>query len=299
MAAPEWGDFKIVLALGRGGSVAAAGRLLEIDSSTVSRRLIAIEEALGATLVIRGGREFSLTAEGRDAFAAAEVIEAAITSATAAIHASRTTLDGVVRISCVSTITNMLLPFPEFVSTRHSQLAVQFIPTNRTVDLARGEADIAIRNVRPTEVDLIARRGFELGMAVYAVRSYLELHGTPLAHGELRGHRLVQYDERMLHLPWFAWIEQFADPNTPATRVESTESASFLVASGGGIGVLTCPLGDYLANAVRVFPEPIHQTQTWFVYHEASRGSARIKTVVDLLTEFADARRSVFRGIAS
>jgi DNA-binding transcriptional LysR family regulator len=299
LAAPEWGDFRIVLALGRGGSVAAAGRLLEIDSSTVSRRLIAVEEALGAMLVIRGGREFCLTAEGREAFAAAEAIEAAVTSATAAIHAGRTTLDGVVRISCVSTITNMLLPFSDFVRARHPKLAVQFIPTNRSIDLGRGEADIAIRNVRPTEGDLIARRGFELGMAVYAVKGYLEQHGTPLTHDELRGHRLVQYDERMLHLPWFAWIEQFADPNTPATRVESTESASFLVASGGGIGVLTCPLGDYLANAVRVFPEPIHQVQTWFVYHEASRGSARIKAVVELLEEFADTRREVFRGIAS
>jgi DNA-binding transcriptional LysR family regulator len=299
LAAPEWGDFKIVLALGRAGSVAAAARLLEIDSSTVSRRLTAIEDALGATLLIRGGREFCFTAEGRDAFAAAEAIEAAVTSATAAIHAGRNTLDGVVRISCVSTITNLLLPFSDFVSAHHPQLSVQFIPTNRSVDLAKGEADIAIRNVKPTEGDLIARRGFELGLAVYAVRSYLEQHGTPRTHDELRGHRLVQYNERMLHLPWFAWIEQFADPQMPATRVESTESASFLVASGGGIGVLTCPMGDYLVNAVRVFPEPIHQVQTWFVYHETSRGSARIKAVVDLLTEFADGQRDILRGIAS
>jgi DNA-binding transcriptional LysR family regulator len=205
----------------------------------------------------------------------------------------------VVRISCVSTITNLLLPFSDFLSARHPQLTVQFIPTNRSVDLARGEADIAIRNVKPTEGDLIALRGFELGMAVYAVRGYLEQHGTPLTHDELRGHRLVQYHERMLHLPWFAWIEQFADPDTPPTRVESTESASLLVAAGGGIGVLTCPMGDYLANAVRLLPEPVHQVQTWFVYHETSRGSARIKAVVELLAEFADARREIFRGMAS
>ena len=99
MAAPEWGDFKIVLALGRGGSVAAAGRLLEIDSSTVSRKLTAIEEALGAILVIRSGREFCLTAEGKEAFAAAEAIEATIVRAAAAIHAVKTHLEGVVKIS--------------------------------------------------------------------------------------------------------------------------------------------------------------------------------------------------------
>ena len=223
MAAPEWGDFKIVLALGRGGSVAAAGRLLEIDSSTVSRKLTAIEEALGAILVIRSGREFCLTAEGKEAFAAAEAIEATIVRAAAAIHAAKTHLEGVVKITCVSTVTTMLLPFQDFVRSHHPQLAIQFVPTNRRVDLAKGEADIAIRNVWPTEGDVIARRGFELGMAVYASKAYLAEHGTPQTHQDLRTHRLIQYDENLLRLPWFAWIEQFADPDRAATRVESTE----------------------------------------------------------------------------
>ncbi len=296
MAGPDWGDFKIVLALGRGGSVAAAGRLLEIDSSTVSRRLSAIEAALAATLVIRGGREFCLTSEGKDAFAAAETIEATIAHAASAIHAAKTDLEGVVKITCVSTITNMLLPFQEFVTSRHPRLKVQFIPTNRTLDLAKGEADIALRNVWPTEGDVIPRRGFELGMGVYASKNYLAQHSTPQTHQDLRAHRLVQYSENMLHLPWFAWIEQFADPEKPATRMESTESASGIVSAGGGIGVITCAQGDALANAVRVFPEPIQLIQTWFVFHETSRNSARIKAIVELLVEFTEARRELFRG---
>ena len=45
------------------------------------------------------------------------------------------------------------------VGAHHPQLAIQFVPTNRRVDLAKGEADIAIRNVWPTEGDVIARRG--------------------------------------------------------------------------------------------------------------------------------------------
>lgn len=297
MAALEWGDFRIVLALGRGGSVAAAGRLLEIDSSTVSRRLSVIEEALGAVLVIRGGREFCLTAEGREAFAAAEAIEATVLRATAAIHAAKTGLEGVVRLSCVSTITNLLLPFQDFVSARHPRLVVQFIPTNRSVDLAKGEADVAIRNARPTEGDLIARRGFELGLGVYAAKTYLAEHGAPQTLEDLRGHRLVQYSQAMLHLPWFAWIEQFADPQTPATRVESTETASSMVVAGGGIAVLTCAQSDTIPTIARVFPEPIHQVQTWFAYHETSRNSARVKAIVELLAEFTDAKRAMFRGV--
>lgn len=59
-----WDDFKVLLALSRGGSVAAAARELRVDNSTVSRRLAALEDALGAKLLIRGGREFTWTAEG-------------------------------------------------------------------------------------------------------------------------------------------------------------------------------------------------------------------------------------------
>ena len=299
MAEPEWGDFKTMLALGRGGSVAGAARLLDVDSSTVSRRLSAIEEALGAILVIRGGREFCLTAEGREAVAAAQTIEAAIARATTAIRAANTAIEGVVRISCVSTITNLLLPFRELVESQHPGLSVQFIPTNRAVDLAKGEADIAIRNIRPTEVDVIARRGFELGVAVYAAKAYLAQHGTPCSPEDLRAHQLILYSDALQHLPWFSWIEKYADPNKPAIRVESTESANGLVIAGGGIGVLTCAYGDTMPDAVRVFPEPIAYIQTWFVYHESLRNSARVKTTVDLLAEFIAARKDQLRGYPS
>ena len=217
---PEWSDFRIILALARGGSVAGAARLLNIDSSTVSRRLGAIEEVLGATLVIRGGRDFHLTYEGSEALAAAEAMETAVTHAASSIRAARTSLEGVVRISCVSTIVNRLLPFQELVGTKYPGLAVQFIPTNRKVDLNKGEAEIAIRNTRPTEGDLIARRGFDLGMAAYASKAYLARHGTPQYYADLKAHALIQYSQTMLHLPWFSWIEQFADPARPATRVE-------------------------------------------------------------------------------
>ena len=67
----EWSDFKVLIALSEAGSVAGAARLLGIDASTVSRRLAALEDAVGATLVIRGGREFAITADGRSVLAAA------------------------------------------------------------------------------------------------------------------------------------------------------------------------------------------------------------------------------------
>jgi len=89
----QWDDFKVLLALSRGGSVAAAARELEVDNSTVSRRLAALEVALDAQLLIRGGREFSWTDAGRAAVGSAEAMEAAVTAAMGSPSASETVGD--------------------------------------------------------------------------------------------------------------------------------------------------------------------------------------------------------------
>ena len=66
---PDWNDIKVLIALSEAGSVAGAARRLDVDGSTVSRRLAALEEALGVMLIIRGGRDFVITPDGRSALA--------------------------------------------------------------------------------------------------------------------------------------------------------------------------------------------------------------------------------------
>ena len=292
----DWGDFKLLLALSRGGSVAGAARLLGVDSSTISRRLAAMEHAVGACLVLRGGRDFLFTAEGKRAVLAAEAMETIVNSAVIDIHAAKTDIDGVVRISSVPSLVRVLMPLPAIVSAKHPRLLIELNAATRVIDLAKGEADIAIRMVRPTEIDLIAKRAFEFQAAVYASKSYAEKHGLPETFEDLRQHRLVQYVESMLHLPWFRWIENYANKNAPATRVDGTEMAFGMVSSGAGIGVLSCYSGDSSPDLVRVFPEPVANTIGWIVYHETARNSARIRAVVDILTEFFDETKDLLSG---
>ena len=298
MAEPEWGDFKIMLALGRGGSVAGAARILGVDSSTISRRLAALEEALGATLILRGGREFSLTNNGKEAFATAEDIESSIAKTASAIRATKLGFEGEVRITCVTDVVGALVPFHEVVKAKHPNLSVQYVSTGRSLDLTKGEADIAIRFSKPTEPALIARPAFEMGLGVYAARSYLELNGTPKCHEDLKGHKLVQYGPAMLHLPWFSWIEKYSDPHWPATRVETTEAAASVINNGGGIGVIACFGKERKANLVRIFPEPIALVPAWIVYHESTRNTARIRAVVDMLADYLKDLRPALSGAA-
>ena len=292
----DWSDFKLMLALSRGGSVAGAARLLGVDGSTISRRLSAMEALLGACLVVRGGRDFSLTHEGKSAVAAAEAMEPIVASATSAIRASKTDIAGVVRISSVPGLVRFLAPLSNLVSAAHPRLSIELSAASRMVDVAKGEADIAIRMARPTETALIGKKALELELGVYVAKSYVAKYGAPQTFEELRRHRLVQYVTAMHHLPWFRWIEQYADANAAATRVDGTEMAHTMVASGAGIGVLFCFAGDQSPDLLRVFPDPVANVEGWIVYHEAERNTARIRAVVDLLGEFFAERKDLLQG---
>ena len=293
MTEAEWNDFALLLALSRGGSVAAAGRLLRVDNSTISRRLAALERTLGATLLLRSGRVFRFTAEGQIAVEAASAIEGIITSTVASIRAAKTDISGIVRISTVADVVQYLMPILPEIAVRYPELVIELRSAVSIVDLAKGDADIAIRFAQPTNIDLIARKAVNWEFGVYASVAYAKKYGLPKTHDDLRNHRLIQYNEVLLHLPLFSWIEPFANEGAHATRVESAQVAYTMIGAGAGIGVIPCATGDASPDLVRVFPEPVGCSVGWIVYHESARKVARVRAAVDLLIEFFEKRMKV------
>ena len=294
--APDWNDFRIILALGRAGSMAGAALSLKVDPSTVSRRLAAAEAAFGAVLVIRDARAFSLTPAGQSAFAAAEAMEAAADRACTEVRDVRGALEGVVRIACPPVAIRYLEDFPERVASRHPRLGVELLSGRAPVNLSKGEADVSIRAVRPTDMDLAVAHSFGLGSGVFAAKSYIAAHGRPSTPAEISGHALLRYVEAFLHMPAFAWIEQFADPGGPGVRVDNIDMAQHRIASGAGIGVLYCIAGDADERLVRLFAAPIDVIDMNIVYHQSMRGSARLRAVLDLLIAFHVERRADLVG---
>ncbi len=295
-AEPDWNDFRVILALGRAGSVAGAARSLWVDPSTVSRRLATAEAAFGAVLVVREAREFSLTREGKSAFAAAEAMEAAADRARAEVRDAREALEGVVRIACPPLAIRYLEDFPGTVALRHPDLGVELLSGRAPVNLAKGEADISIRAVRPTDMDLAVAHSFGLGSGVFAAKTYIEAHGRPATLADIPGHALVQYAEAFLHMPPFAWIERFAGAGKPGIRVDNIDMAQHRIAGGQGIGVLYCIAGDADDRLVRLFDEPIDVIDMNIVYHQSMRGSVRLRAVLDMLIAFHIERRAALAG---
>ena len=293
-----WEDFKVVLALARGGSVAAAARELQVDNSTVSRRLSALEESLGAQILIRNGREFTWTASGLVAVQSAKVMELAISETVRAVAAGKEEVSGVVRVATAPSIVPELVKhvLPE-LRTAHPGLTVEFGGSYQRVDLARGEADLALRFAKPQEPDFVARHATEVGWFVYASQSYLDLEGRPSSHEDLRRHRLVLYVKQMHAVSPLSWMEQYHAGNQNTARVDSLTLACNMVRAGGGIAVLPTFVGDRVPELVRIFPERIGVNSGWIVYHESMRDSARVRAVSDGLIRYFSRHEGLFSGL--
>ena len=293
---PDWSDLKVLLAVARQGSVAGAARSLGVDHSTVSRRLAALEEVFGAKLLMRSGREFSWTAEGRTVLAAAETVESAILDAARNLRSARLEAEGTVRVSVPPGFVPPMMPMLTSARVRHPLLDIQLLGDFRRADLARGEADIAIRMARPEESDLVGRKAFECGWCAYASSSYLESQGCPAALDDLRGHRLVLYVESMHNVPPLRWMETYRDSATRVTRVDNLDIVAGVLLTGSGIGLLPSFIAERNEGLVRVFPEPVISNTGWLVYHNALRETARIRAVIDVLVEFFESERALISG---
>jgi DNA-binding transcriptional LysR family regulator len=295
---PDWNDFKVVLALAAGQSIAGAARVLGVDGSTVSRRLAALEDCFEARLIVRGGQRFDWTAEGLSVLTAAEAIQVAVSEASRVVRSAKGDTAATVTVSCPPGIAATLTRLIPRMQEKRPQLSLQFTVENRSVDLAKGEAHIAIRMFRPTEPSLVCRRAFELGWGVFASSSYLAEHGTPATPEELGSHRLVRYVSALHKVAGPRWLEEHKGAGVNSAQVDNTEVAAHVVASGVGIGVVPCAVVLGRPELVRVFPDPVAYNTGFIVYHEAVRDMACVRSAVEALAEMFEEQRQLFSGHA-
>ena len=295
---PDWNDLKVLLALARGGSVAGAARAMGVDQSTVSRRLAALEQALGCPLLVRGGREFSWTVQGRTMIAAAEAAEAAIDGGIRELRSARLAATGTVRVSTTPGLAAFLLRAMPELQARHPHLAIDVSGTMEYVDLAKGDADIALRAGSPGEPDVIAKKVFRSGWFLYASRDYVATAGVVRSLDDLRRHRLVLMTPNLHAMALgLRWLEDHRDESTPITRIDNLQSAMQVALLGRGIVSLPHSLAHLDSGLVRAWPESIAISDAYLVYHASLRGVARIRAAVEALTELMQAHGEEWSGL--
>jgi DNA-binding transcriptional LysR family regulator len=290
----DWSALRDFLAVAKTGSLSRAAQTLNISQPTLSRRIAALEEQLGARLFVRTPRGLLLTDDGEAVLEGARRVETEALAIERKADASQQSLNGLVRISLTEGLGTMWLPGKLAAFHKlHPGLCVEILIDNRAVDLVRREADIAVRMFRPQQPDLIAKHVGDVVMGMYAAKSYLKLHGTPERAEDLKKHTLVGFDESMGgRNPAVQTLESHFERDRIIHRSNSFLGQLSATRSGIGLGVHDCFLADAAPELVRLMPRYFHhKLEVWLVTHPDVRRSARIRAVYDFISAaFAEDR---------
>jgi DNA-binding transcriptional LysR family regulator len=280
-----WSDLEVFLTVARNGSHARAGKALGVDPTTVGRRLAALEAELGARLFDRTPSGLVPTAAARALLPRAERIEAELFAAARELSGADRQASGSVRVTGGDGLLHyVLVPALAELRARHPALEIELRGDTRVLDLSRREADVAVRLVRPKEPGLAARRLGAMGFGIYASQAWLERRGAPRAVRDLATHEWIGFEAALDGLPQNRWLAREVPGLRYAVRANTTAAQVRACVSGLGVGLFPVFVEPAEPRLVRLLPRVAPPPRDlWAVTHEALRGNARVRAVLDWL----------------
>lgn len=275
----DWQDLYIFTVLARTQSLSAAARELQVEHATVGRRIEALEKALGLRLVDRLPRSRPLTEEGR---ALSRVLNALPAIATEVRQLSRiASIDvaGVVRVSAPPSIaSHTLAPRIVDLRDRYPRLSVVLLPSLSLAALDKGEADIALRTVRPEQSALMRRK---IGVVRFALYASAEFRERPPEQWTF-----IAYDSSQDPLPQQRWLHEIRGHRPIVFTAGDLMSQQMAARHGVGAVVLPTTVGDGDPALTRL---PVDgdapARDLWLTAYPDLRRSATIQVVMDFLVE--------------
>lgn len=290
-----WDDVRLFLALSRSRTLGEAGKRLAMDSSTMSRRLVRLEGALTATLFVRGRGGITATEAAERLVPVAEEMEQVMARFTGEVEAFERDISGRVRIACPADAADVLLtPHLPRLLERHPQLRVDVLAGEGVVDMARREADVALRTARPTVGDLVVTTLFPVEWRVAAAPALAEEIG---ALGAWDVVPWIGCTERMAGTTPGRWFSEQLGSTQPVVRSDSLMVQISAVAEGMGVALLPARSIEHcglvpvkLSRPLRASAGPWPEDDLFLVAHRALRGVPRVRAAWDYLIEHLAAR---------
>src|SRR5271165_1225765 len=284
---PSWDELRTFFEVVRDGSLSGAARRLGLTQPTVGRHVGALEAALGLTLFTRSPRGLTPTPP---AIALAPHGEAMAAAAAALSRnaSSEAALDrGVVRVTASEIVGCEVLPsiFAGF-HAKHPGVAIELAVTNRNEDLARGDADIAVRMVRPTQSGLVARRIGATRIGLYARRDYCERFGAPRSLADLQYHCVIGFDRDSRTFRSAGAIAKELTRADFGFRCDSDLAQLAALRAGVGIGGCQEGIARRSKDLVPILPGAFQLTlEVWLVMHRDLKSAPRVRLLFDWLAE--------------
>ncbi|WP_119305119.1 LysR family transcriptional regulator [Dongia deserti] len=291
----RWNDFLYVLAVVQTGSALRAAERLGVNQATVLRRLDAIEAAAGAQFFERRRSGLKPTEIGRLAAEAALRMEREAQAFENTLAARRRTLAGSVRLTTsVGLADRLVIPGMRAFQSLYPSIVVELLVADEFLDIASGEADVALRaGSGPEGAGIVARRLPDQYWTVYCSHAYAAERGVPGDRAAIRGHEIVGLDGLMGRLPAWLWLKESAPDAVVRFRSNSLVNLVSNLKAGLGLGVLPTLIGDAEPELMRCLPPPPElRSELWLIVREDIKAQPHVRALTDFLANY-------IRGITS
>ena len=271
----NWDDYRFFTILAQSGSVRASADRLGVNASTVTRRLDGLEGRLGVKLFVRSHSGLELTADGTELYARLAPVAADLSDLEATFSGWGDEVAGTVRLTLPDVLAIVLMPELAGFTAEYPDVRLEFVPNYRELDLARGEADMAIRVTNQPPDTLIGRQLGKSRLGVYGSRNYLADH-DPFSLPEQS--TWIESGIESVRAPGF---KKRCFPEVPmGVRCNSVLLQQAAVAADMGITLLPCAVGDADERLQRLGDlEALEAQPIWLLFHPDLRGVPRIRSL--------------------
>ena len=280
---PSWDDLRILLAVHRNKSFLGAAQTLGVATSTIARRIEALEKTVGRPLVHRGNTGTALDPDALRLVALGEELELGL----AALRRvdDDDAVSGTVRVSVSEGLVRAVTQLLARLRVKHPALTIELMSESRVVDLARREADIGLRIAKTRSPTVISRSMGRGASGLFASRDYVQrrVPNARLTRAQAGHHDWVCMNHELERMPHEQWLRAYGATRF-VFRSNSAIGIEQAVRSGMGIGLLS----EHQALGVDALvqlelddaPPPV---ELFIAYHRDSKKLPRVQAVVKAL----------------
>lgn len=298
MAALSWDDFRLIKAIADAGGLTGAASVLNVNHSTVFRRLGQIEDSVGLQLFERRKTGYVATPAGEEMAALAARIDDDVSGFARRIAGREIAPSGEVRITTTDTLfMHLLIPIFHAFRLAHPTIRLDVVIANQALNLSKRDADIAIRASDSPPETLVGRRIATLGWAVYGRAAEAPVSPEALDPAALYGRDWVCLGDQLGHVKAARFVRDRVAPERIVLKTSAVLGLAEAIAQGIGIGPLPCFIGDQNPGLGRLMPpNPEFGTGLWLLTHPDIRQSPRIRATLDFMAAEIGRHRKLIEG---
>jgi len=292
----NWDDIRTFLAVARHGGLKTAAHSLNVNQTTVARRLSSLEAALRTRLVVRTPAGVTLTQAGQDLVRFAERMEAECLAAEQHLQLSDGKVSGKVRLATREAFGPWLVcPKLGLLHARHPGLVLELVPEARAFNLLKHDADLSVTVKYPSQERLITQKLTDYCVGLFASHEYLEREGPVTSLEDLRDRQVIWYVDDMIDVDQQRYLSSIVSTSRSAFRATNILAQYAATIAGFGLGILPIYQAGQDPALTRVLDDKVEETLSyWLSIHPDSRNLPNIRAVIDFLLEIVRDKRAHF-----